>query len=54
MDAGLGFRDGAVVDLGLDGLAENEESQHDFPVGRNDNPLSDGVGVGPDSDRDLR
>jgi len=53
VDAGLGFRDRAVVHLDLGGFAEDENALNGFAAAGNDNALSHGVGVRPDGDRDF-
>ena len=57
VDAGLGFGDGAVVDLDLGGFALDEDARGGFAVGGDADTLGDGAQVGTvagaDEDRDI-
>jgi hypothetical protein len=53
VDAGLGFRDCAVVDLDFKRFAVDEDTLDGFAAGRDEEAVSDGFVGGADGDGDL-
>ena len=53
MDAGLDFRDRAVVDLDLRGFALDEDALNDLAARRHEDPLSDRGVSGAEGERNF-